>query len=90
MTEKLAPRTKLQLVLAVAANIFRKVPRIAFLVLSFFVIFWVGQQLYYRFAPAENFLNYYYAKVDDSPIGTEPLATLCRRVSTEGDRKSVV
>ena len=81
---KLPPRTKIQLVLAVALNIFKRVPRIAFFMLSFFVIFWVGQQLYFRFAPAENFLNYYYAKVDDTPVGTEPLATLCRRVSTEG------
>lgn len=88
--EKLPRRTKIQLILAVAANMLRKVPRIAFFMLAFFAIFWVGQQLYYRFAPAESFLNYYYAKVDDSPIGTEPLATLCRRVSTEGIRIQAV
>lgn len=84
MTEKLAPRTKLQVALAVAANILKKVPRIAFFSLAFFAIFWVGQQLYYGLMPGNHFLNYYYAKVDDTPVGTDPLATLCRRVSTEG------
>lgn len=90
MTEKLAPRTKLQVTLGVMVNLFKKVPRIAFFMLSFFAIFWVSQQLYFRFAPAETFLNYYYAKVDDSPVGTEPLATLCRRVSMQGIRIEAV
>lgn len=90
MTEKLAPRTKVQVILGVMLNLLKKVPRIALFMVSFFAIFWVGQQLYYRFAPAETFLNYYYAKVDDTPVGTEPLATLCRRVSTQGVRIEAV
>ena len=65
-------------------RLLKKVPRIAFFMLAFYAIFWVGTQLYYRYAPAENFLNYYYAKVDDTPVGTEPLMTLCRRVEFDG------
>lgn len=84
MTEKLPARSKIQVTLGVAANILKKVPRIAFFSLAFFAIFWVGQQLYYGLMPGQHFLNYYYAKVDDTPVGTDPLATLCRRVSTEG------
>lgn len=84
MTEKLPPRTKLQVALAVAGNILRKVPRVAFFFLCFYAIFWAAQQAYYGLMPGNHFLNYYYAKVDDTPVGTDPLATLCRRVSTEG------
>lgn len=81
---KLPARTKVQVTLGVIGKLLGKMPRIALITVAFFAIFWVGQQLYHRFAPAETFLNYYYAKVDDTPVGTEPLATLCRRVSTEG------
>lgn len=84
MTEKLEPRTRLQITLGVIANLLKKVPRVAFFFLCFYAIFWVSQQAYYAFMPGNHFLNYYYAKVDDTPVGTDPLATLCRRVSTEG------
>ena len=74
MTEKLPPRSKVQITLGVASNILKKVPRIAFFSLAFLAIFWVGQQLYYGLMPGQHFLNYYYAKVDDTPVGTDPLA----------------
>lgn len=81
---KLPAKTKLTVTLGVIGRLLKKVPRIAFFMLAFYAIFWVGTQLYYRYAPAENFLNYYYAKVDDTPVGTEPLMTLCRRVDFDG------
>lgn len=70
----------------ILAAIVLKLPRIAFFSLSFLAIFWVGQQLYYRYAPADQFLDFYYAKVDDTTIGTEPLMTLCRRINYSGIR----
>lgn len=82
--QKLPAQTKLTVTLGVMGRLLKKVPRVAFFVLAFYVIFWVGSQLYYQFAPAQNFLNYYYAKVDDTPVGTEPLMTLCRRVEFDG------
>lgn len=82
--QKLPAKTKLTVTLSVMGRLLKKVPRIAFFMLAFYAIFWVGTQLYYRFAPSENFLNYYYAKVDDTPVGTEPLMTLCRRVEFDG------
>jgi len=82
--QKLPAKTKLTVTLGVMGRLLKKVPRIAFFMLAFYAIFWVGTQLYYRFAPSENFLNYYYAKVDDTPLGTEPLMTLCRRVEFDG------
>ena len=82
--QKLPAKTKLTVTLGVMSRLLKKVPRIAFFVLAFYAIFWVGTQLYYRFAPSDNFLNYYYAKVDDTPVGTEPLMTLCRRVEFDG------
>lgn len=82
--QKLPAKTKLTVTLGVIGRLLKKVPRIAFFMLAFYAIFWVGTQLYYRFAPSENFLNYYYAKVDDTPVGTEPLMTLCRRVEFDG------
>lgn len=84
ITKKLLQIAPIRMVYGVILTLVKKAPRIAFYCLAFLAIFWVGQQLYYRFAPAESFLNYYYAKVDDTPIGTEPLATLCRRVSIGG------
>lgn len=82
--QKLPAKTKLTVTLGVIGHILKKIPRIAFFVLAFYAIFWVGTQLYYRFAPSDNFLNYYYAKVDDTPLGTEPLMTLCRHVEFDG------
>ena len=73
-----------RVVYGMLAAIIIKLPRIAFFMLSFFAIFWVSQQLYYKYSPADQFLDYYYAKVDDSVVGTPPIITLCRRVSTEG------
>lgn len=93
--QKLPAKTKLTVTLGVMGRLLKKVPRIAFFMLAFYAIFWVGTQLYYRFAPSENFLNYYYAKVDDTPVGTEPLMTLCRSggattsVVHSSDRSSV-
>lgn len=68
----------------VLAAIVMRLPRIAFFALSFYAIFWVGQQLYFKYAPADQFLDFYYSKVDDTPVGTDPLMTLCRRVASEG------
>lgn len=82
--QKLPAKTKLTVTLGVMGRLLKKIPRIAFFMLAFYAIFWVGTQLYYRYAPADNFLNYYYAKVDDTPVGTEPLMTLCRRVEFDG------
>ena len=74
----------LRFIYGIALVFIKSLPRIAFFVGAFYLIFFVGQQLYFKYAPAENFLNYYYAKVDDTPVGTEPLMTLCRRVDYDG------
>lgn len=36
---------------------------------------------YYSLAPARSFVDYYYARVADTPVGTEPQLTLCRRIN---------
>lgn len=36
---------------------------------------------YYAVAPARSFVDYYYARVADTPVGTEPQLTLCRRIN---------
>lgn len=89
-TSKVLNFTPVRVVYGVVATLIKRLPRIAFFVLSFFAIFWVGQQLYFKYAPASNFLDFYYVKVDDTPVGTEPLLTLCRRVNTEGIKISAV
>lgn len=89
-TSKLLNFTPIRVVYGIVATLIKRLPRIAFFVLSFFAIFWVGQQLYYKYAPASNFLDFYYVKVDDTPVGTEPLLTLCRRVNTEGIKIAAV
>lgn len=52
--------------------------------ISGFVIFssiaLLGTSLYYRFMPAEYFVNYYYTKVDDSEVGKDVQFTSCRTV----------
>lgn len=83
---KLLKFAPIRVTYGILAAIVLKLPRIAFFVLSFFAIFWVGQQLYFKYAPSEQFLDFYYAKVDDTPIGTEPLMTLCRRINYDGIR----
>ena len=89
-TKKLLNFAPFRVVYGIIAAIVMRLPRIAFFVLSLYAIFFVGQQLYYRYAPADHFLDFYYAKVDDTPIGTDPLMTLCRRVNTEGIRIAAV
>ena len=65
-------------------ELFKNLPRIALFTVAFYAIFWVGSQLYYKYADSKNFLDYYYAKVDDTPVGTNPLLTLCRTVHYRG------
>jgi hypothetical protein len=89
-TKKLLSYAPIRVTYGIIAAIVMKLPRIAFFILSFYAIFWVGQQLYFKYAPADHFLDFYYAKVDDTPIGTEPLMTLCRRVNTEGIKIAAV
>lgn len=36
---------------------------------------------YYAVAPARSFVDYYYARVADTPVGTEPQLTLCRKLN---------
>ena len=74
----------LRFIYGICLVLIKKLQRIAFFVGVFYLLFFVGQQIYFRVAPAENFLDYYYAKVDDTPVGTEPLMTLCRRVEYDG------
>lgn len=84
--KKLLNYAPVRVTYGILAAIVLKLPRIAFFSLSFFAIFWVGQQLYYKYAPADQFLDFYYAKVDDTTIGTEPLMALCRRINYSGIR----
>ena len=79
----------LRFIYGISLVLIKKLPRIAFFVGAFYLLFFVGQQIYFRVAPAENFLDYYYAKVDDTPVGTEPLMTLCRRVEYDGKSTQV-
>jgi len=81
--KRLLKITPLRVVYGTILALWRRLPKIALYMAAFFAIFYVGQQIYYRVAPADSFLNYYYAKVDDTPIGTEPLMTLCRTVNYE-------
>lgn len=45
---------------------------------------------YYAFAPARSFVDYYYARVADTPVGTDPQMTLCRRVNYDAIRIEAV
>lgn len=81
--KRLLKITPLRVVYGTILALWRRLPKIALYIAAFYAIFFVGQQIYYRVAPADSFLNYYYAKVDDTPIGTEPLMTLCRTVNYE-------
>lgn len=45
---------------------------------------------YYAFAPARSFVDYYYARVADTPVGTEPQLTLCRRINYDNVRIDAV
>lgn len=45
---------------------------------------------YYAFAPARSFVDYYYARVADTPVGTEPQLTLCRRINYDNVKISAV
>ena len=83
---KLLKFAPIRVTYGITAAIILKLPRIAFFALSFLAVFWVGQQLYYKYAPSDHFLDFYYAKVDDTQIGTAPLMTLCRRINYTGIR----
>lgn len=37
--------------------------------------------VYYQVAPPRSFVDYYYARVADTPVGTDPQLTLCRRIN---------
>lgn len=45
---------------------------------------------YFAFAPARSFVDYYYARVADTPVGTEPQMTLCRRINYDAIRIEAV
>lgn len=45
---------------------------------------------YYALAPARSFVDYYYARVADSPVGTEPQLTLCRKINYDNVKISGV
>jgi hypothetical protein len=49
------------------------------LVVGFFT--YVVLPIYYYVAPARSFVDYYSAKVADTPVGTEPQMTLCRTIN---------
>lgn len=45
---------------------------------------------YYAFAPPRSFVDYYYARVADTPVGTEPQLTLCRHINYDNVKISAV
>ena len=45
---------------------------------------------YYAFAPPRSFVDYYYARVADTPVGTEPQLTLCRKINYDNVKISAV
>lgn len=52
-------------------------------ILGFFVFAAVaimGAKLYYRFMPGDWFIDYYYAKIDDSSVNSDVTGTLCRKI----------
>ena len=59
-------------------HVWHRLPYIALYTLAFYVIFLVGQQLFYRFMPADYFLHYYKATPHSTEIGEDLHMTLCR------------
>ncbi len=45
---------------------------------------------YYAFAPPRSFVDFYYARVADTQVGTEPQLTLCRRINYDNVKISAV
>lgn len=58
--------------------------------LMYFTITSLVVPTYYALAPARSFVDYYYARVADTPVGTEPQMTLCRRINYDAIRIDAV
>lgn len=58
--------------------IIKRLPRIALCILASYAVLLAGQQAYYRFMPANYFLNYYKAEAHNVEVGENGHMTLCR------------
>lgn len=58
--------------------LWHRLPRIALYTVAFYALFWVGQQTYYRFAPAEQFIRFYKVQVQNAREGQDIPFQVCR------------